>query len=193
MTSKLRRTIVGVGIALGGAAPGCFGRSHFDAGDAGAGAAGDSNRRAGRVRRFRTTAHVAATRVRRRRRRARRVAMTARSTRPQTAPSIRTATCRGRRRRETRRRARVPCVDPLHECTDAYPPWRLLPDARTGNVSRETDYDGPLYCVDGRVAMSPRQRRRAALHVLGVVRTAEVAPDASADDRTGADGGDAAN
>jgi hypothetical protein len=128
MTSKLRRTIVGVGIALGGAAPGCFGNSTadgdasdsdddtFDAGDPDAGGPdasfdASSDAFADSVNPFCDVSWP--------------------PTKGNPTPG------------------RVACVDPLGECVDAWPPNRCYKMLDPGVCITDQDRQGPLYCVNG--------------------------------------------
>ena len=177
---------MGVGIALGGAAaPGCFGRSHFDAGDAAAGAAGDSNHEPDTSDALTDGTSDASTD----------------SASDASSDGALDASADGPidpycdvswpPTKANPTPGTVPCVDPLHECADASPPWRCYRMIEPGTCLRETDYDGPLYCVDGDWRCPPNSDEGERCTCWSA--DGGGCPDASAGDMPGADGGDAAN
>jgi hypothetical protein len=169
MTSKLRRTIVGVGIALGGAVPACFGQSqtgdtrrepddaHAD-GDvpdassseaAATDAATDRSAVTDAALDASTDATIdAALDV-----------VTDAALDASTDATIDAADpfcdvswppTKGNPTPGT-----VPCVDPLGECTDAWPPWRCYEMPSPGTCLGEHDRVGPLYCIGGQWLCPP--------------------------------------
>jgi len=161
MTSKLRRTIVGVGIALGGAAPGCFGRTQMldDSPSADtedettvplpdARAPEPSPTDAGPPDRSDATD-----------------ADTTLDAMPDATPDATPGIDGGLDAssdgavdpfcdvswpptKGTPSPGRVPCVDPLHECAGAYPPYRCFKLVAPFHCDGEA-LEGPLYCIGG--------------------------------------------
>jgi hypothetical protein len=132
MTSKLRRTLVGVGIALGGVAPGCFGNSA--GGDDGASDDDDDD-----------TVDAGPPDVQNAD-----AAVDAWADAMDPFCDVSWPPTKGNPTPGT-----VPCVDPLGECTDDYPPIRCYKMVEPGICLRDQDRQGPLYCVDGQWQCPP--------------------------------------
>ena len=52
-------------------------------------------------------------------------------------------------------RGRVACVDPLHECDDAWAPWGCFELIAPNVCSFDRSWEGPLYCFDGQWRCPP--------------------------------------
>jgi len=135
MTSKLRRTIVGVGIALGGTAPGCFGSSSAD--DAAPGSGDDDTSDGGVPDAQSSDAAMDAS--------------------TDAWPDATDPFCdvswpptKGNPTPGT-----VACVDPLGECANAFPPSRCFKMVEPGACLTNQDRQGPLYCVNGQWECPP--------------------------------------
>jgi hypothetical protein len=186
VTSKLRRTLVGVGIALGGAAPGCFGRTDVsdrhsppddddtagdqrDAGlpDPDGGIDGDSGAPEAEGGALDASSDGAADQFC-----------------DLWWPPTKGSAVWGP----------VPCVDPLDECANLLPPWRCYRMIAPYTCDLQASQEVPLYCIGGEWRCPPGSDPGERCKCWGPLEPGQVCSDGGlVDAGEGTEDGQAAN
>jgi hypothetical protein len=174
MTSKLRKTIVGVGIALGGAAPACFGRTDI---------VGDLPEPGERDEETELTPDARASDPRPDGGEAADGSMTdagdgAVPDAATDAPIDQFCDISWPPTKGNRFYGPVPCVDPLHECKNKPLPYQCIrliePYVCDWNETRV----GPLYCIGGEWRCPPGTAERSGCRCYGPLPPGKTCTDA---------------
>ncbi|HEX6764221.1 MAG TPA: hypothetical protein VF103_02060 [Polyangiaceae bacterium] len=85
---------------------------------------------------------------------------------------------------------KVACVDPLGDCADTWPPWRCYRVVGENTCSNQFQFEGPLYCIDGQWRCPPGSSEGASCLCWGPLSAGQSCSDAGVIvDGGGADGG----